>query len=182
MTKKKIQSIDLELHEYAVVPFEIYSKAEMQCALEELSDECIETLQEMMPCDVVKINKNKFKVFSGFELISEVEKRGIENIYLIIHKEISDEKIQKMANVSIVKTLVFSIHYKYGLAKYHELLNECLDGCVTKWLFRCTRLSIVNFAKLTKVTERIIRHQYEKVKEDKQESKSIFARIINNEK
>ena len=182
MTKKKLESLELEMHEYAVVPFEIYSKSEMQCDLEEFSDECIEMLQEMMPCDVIKINKNKFKVFSGFELISEVERRGIENIYLKIHKDISDEKVQKMAKASIVKIFVFSIHYKYGLAKYHKLLNERLDGCVTNWLFGCKRLSIDKFAKLTKVTERVIRHQYEKVNNNKRENKPILERIKDNEK
>lgn len=83
----------------------------------------ISETQALNPLHAIKVNRNHFEFFGGWLWLSSCRKQQLKQINVIVHKELTNEKINELSWLYVLSLHLKSIHRSTNLAQLKELLD-----------------------------------------------------------
>lgn len=160
ITKNKNQIV-MEIHDSARPAANFWQGVRRQCRLDHIDKDMIMYMQMIDPLHATKLSAKHCEVFSGFHMLTVAEQVNLETINIVLHKNLTDEDIEKLAWSSVLRSLTFSLENKTGLGSFVEQINYFMRPKLIRKVFGRSHLSFKKMSDTANVTERAIRWQCE---------------------
>ena len=173
----KVAELQLECHPHAVRAWHCWRSLKRQFAPKELSPQLLQRLHESEPIDVISTAANSYKFVSGFPSVLLINGDYVKNAHLCVHSKLGLEAIERLAWDGVLKTILYNLDRKIGLASMCEAINEHMPAGLIREVFGKKTLSMPRLADMTGTTEDTIRYQLKLLLKPADRQKSILEQI-----
>lgn len=181
--KVNLENNSFQCHPRAINSWRCWEAITRQSSLDYIPSKCFESFMFINPPHVIKSKEGKkttYQYFSGFLAVSLWMNRPVEVLPLLIHGDINDDEINRLAYTSTASLLYNSLDNRSGIGEFRNTVNQYFPEEQIRKIFGKKTLSLKAYSQITGLSIGEIRWQTNS-KDKLNLDMGMFSRILKDD-
>lgn len=164
-----LKNNNLVVHPAVDRQFNVSKTLDYQFDLQQLSADSVEYLQRQTPLHAIKISKNEYRFFAGWQWLPHCYSHDIDKILVISYRGIDKYDIRKSAWMYLLSMQIHSLNHRTNVAQFAKIIDKSEESIS---MLKASLLSSGFYSssrvltkKLSNVSKSLLRTQFKNLKQ-----------------